>query len=180
MCQANQQMQDCFVGAPCGGRQLVLSLKESFMASAFSVYRQQTVLRDLVLSGVNLDVLRKLGGTAAVNINFLALAEATDHDFGGCKHGFFYARLSEFLYKDHSKACEAAAIILGPDERSILEYSKMVASAQSMGCAFKAEQLAKFDFPGYVRDGMPVHMIAESAYVRQGKQPRKRGRSTFR
>ena len=67
------------------------------MASAFSVYRQNTVITDLVLSGVNSDVLRKLGGTAtAVNINFLALAEATDRDFGGFKHRFPYSRLSDF------------------------------------------------------------------------------------
>ena len=34
------------------------------MASAFSVYRQNTVITDLVLSGVNSDVLSKLGGSA--------------------------------------------------------------------------------------------------------------------
>ena len=151
------------------------------MASAFSVYRQQTVLRDLVLSGVNLDVLRKLGGTAtAVNINFLALAEATDRDFGGCKHRFLYSRLSDFQNKDHREAFEAAAIILGPDERSILEYSTMVASAQGMRAEYKAEQHAKFYFHRYVGDGMPVHIIAEYVYVQQVKKPRKRPRNTFR
>ena len=180
MCQENQQMQDCFVAAPCDGRQLVLSLKESFMASAFSLYRQRTVLTDLILSGVNVDVLRKLGGTAtAVNINFLALAEATDHDFGGCKHGFLYSRLSDCETKGHSQAFEAAASILGPDERSILEYSKMVASAQGMFDEYKAEQHAKFDFHRYVEDGMPVHIISDYVYVQQVKQPRKRHRKTF-
>lgn len=85
-----------------------------------------------------------------VKVNFLALKQAIDDDFGGFNHRFLYSLLREFQSYDHTESSNDAAIPLDPWS------SDMVISVHGIDPEYKAEQLQKFDVQRYVHAAMSL------------------------